>query len=59
MQVTVNGNPTLVLGAVGIPGAVDTYQVQFQVPSGTGSGGALLQVSAAWIAGPTVTIPIQ
>jgi len=59
IQVTVNGNPTLVLGAVGIPGAVDTYQVQFQVPSGTGSGGALLQVSAAWIAGPTVTIPIQ
>jgi uncharacterized protein (TIGR03437 family) len=59
MQVTVNGNPALVLGAVGFPGNADTYQVQFQVPSGTRSGGALLQVSAAWIAGPTVTIPIQ
>jgi hypothetical protein len=57
--VTVNGNPALVLGALGFPGDVDTYQLQFQVPSGTRSGGALLQVSAAWIAGPTVTIPIQ
>ena len=46
IQVTVNGNATLVLGAVGFPGAVDTYQVQFEVPAGTGSGGALLQVSA-------------
>jgi uncharacterized protein (TIGR03437 family) len=59
IQVMVGGNPALVLGAVGLPGKADTYQVQFQVPSGTGSGGALLQVSAAWIAGPTVTIPIQ
>jgi uncharacterized protein (TIGR03437 family) len=59
IQVIVSGNQALVLGAVGLPGKADTYQVQFQVPSGTGSGAALLQVSAAWIAGPTVTIPIQ
>ena len=59
IQVTVNGNAALVLVAVGFPGGVDTYQLQFQVPSETRSGGALLQVSAAWIEGPTVTIPIQ
>jgi uncharacterized protein (TIGR03437 family) len=58
VQVTVNGNPAQVL-AVGFPGSVDTYQIQFQVPSGTKTGGALVQLSAAWIGGPTVTIPIQ
>jgi uncharacterized protein (TIGR03437 family) len=51
VQVTVNGNPAQVLAAVGFPGSVDTYQVLFQVPSGTKTGGALVQVSAAWIAG--------
>jgi uncharacterized protein (TIGR03437 family) len=55
----VNGNPAEVLLAAGYPGAVDTYQVQFQVPSGTAAGTALVQVTAAWIPGPVVSIPIQ
>jgi uncharacterized protein (TIGR03437 family) len=59
VQVSVNGNAAVVLGAVGLPGAVDTYQVQFQLPSGTRTGAASIQVSAAWIAGSVVSIPIQ
>ena len=59
VQVTVNGNPATVLTAVGFPGRVDTYQVQFQVPPGTRPGAALVQVIAAWIPGPTVSIAIQ
>ena len=59
VEVTVNGAPAEVLDAVGFPGAVDGYQVNFRVPSGMTPGQARLQVSAAWIAGPEVTIPVQ
>ena len=59
VQVTVNGNNAQVIGAAGYPGAVDGYQVNFQVPSGATKGPGSVQVSAAWIAGPSVNIPIQ
>ncbi len=59
VQVSVNGSAAAVLAAVGVPGAVDTYQVQFQLPSGTRSGTALIQVTAGWIAGPAASISIQ
>ena len=59
VQVTVNGNNAQVIGAVGYPGAVDGYQVNFQVSPGTTKGPGSVQVSAAWIAGPSVNIPIQ
>lgn len=59
VQVTVNGNNAQVIGAVGYPGTLDGYQVNFQVPAGTAKGPASVQVSAAWIAGPAVNIPIQ
>jgi len=38
---------------------VDGYQVKFQVPSDTAKGTAIVQVTAAWIAGPAVGIPVQ
>ena len=57
--VTVNGQPAEVLAAVGLPGAVDGYKVNFRVPPGTAKGMATVQVSAAWITGPSVTIGIQ
>jgi len=47
------------LAAVGFPGAVDAYQVNFQVPPGTAKGPATVQLSAAWITGPAVTIQVQ
>jgi len=59
VQVTVNGKPAQVTAAVGFPGAVDGYQVNFQVPPDTPKGMASIQLSAAWIAGPEVRIAIQ
>ena len=35
-----------------------TYRVDFQVPSDATAGAATLQLIAAWIPGPTVTIPV-
>ena len=59
VDVTVNGKSADMLVAVGFPGAVDGYQVNFRVPSDTPKGAAVIQVSAAWIAGPAVSIPVQ
>jgi uncharacterized protein (TIGR03437 family) len=59
VDVTVNGKPAEVLGAVGYPGAVDGYQVNFRVPPDTGKGLAAIQVSAAWVAGTAVNITVQ
>jgi uncharacterized protein (TIGR03437 family) len=59
VDVTVNGKPADVLGAVGYPGAVDGYQVNFRVPPDTGKGLAAIQVSAAWVASTAVSITVQ
>ena len=59
VQVTVNGNAAELIGAVGFPGSVDTYQVNFRVPSDTQKGLATVQVSAAWVAGTPVSITVQ
>ena len=59
VAVTVNGQPAEVLGAVGYPGAVDGYQVNFRVPPNTVPGTATIQISAAWITGAAVKIAIQ
>ena len=59
VSVTVNGKSAEVLGAVGFPGAVDGYQVNFQVPSDTAHGTATIQITAAWIAGPPVQMVVQ
>jgi uncharacterized protein (TIGR03437 family) len=44
VEVTVNGKSAEVQSAVGFPGAVDGYQVNFRVPSDTGKGVATIQV---------------
>jgi hypothetical protein len=59
VQVTVNGEPTDVLAAVGYAGSVDGYQVNFRLPPDIAKGPAIVQVSAAWIPGAPVTIPVQ
>jgi|SRR5215471_2560940 len=59
VEVTVNGKAADILGAAGYPGAVDGYQVNFRVPPETTKGAAVIQVSAAWIAGTPVRIMIQ
>jgi uncharacterized protein (TIGR03437 family) len=59
IDVTVNGKSAEVLGAVGYPGASDGYQVNFRMPSDAAKGTATIQVSAAWIAGAPVSVPVQ
>jgi len=59
VDVTVNGQSVGTINAVGWPKLVDTYRVDFQVPAGTPAGTAAIQLSAAWILGPSVNIPIQ
>jgi uncharacterized protein (TIGR03437 family) len=59
IQVTVNGKTAEVVGAVGYPGSPDGYQVNFRVPPDASKGVAAIQVVAAWIAGPSVSIALQ
>ena len=58
-DVTVNGQSAKVLNKIGWPGQVDTYRLDFRVPDGTTTGMAAIQLTAAWIAGSSVNIPIQ
>src|SRR5215475_10232583 len=46
VELSVNGKPAEVLYAVGYPGAVDRYQVNFRVPDGTVAGLASVQLSS-------------
>jgi hypothetical protein len=57
--VTVNGSRAEVLAAVGYPGALDGYQVNFRVPPDAAKGSATVQISAAWVPGAPVGIVIQ
>jgi len=59
VSVTLNGTAVSTVQAVGYPGSVDGYQVNFQVPSASQSGNTVVQLSAAWIPSAPVTIPVQ
>ena len=59
VSVTVNGKAAKVVNAIGYPGTVDNYRVDFEVPAATAKGPATVQITAAWITGPAVTIAIQ
>jgi hypothetical protein len=59
VQVFINGKAGDVLYAGGYPGTVDSYQVNFRVPDGTAAGQASIQLTAAWIAGPSVNTAVQ
>jgi hypothetical protein len=59
IEVTVNGKAADVIGAVGYPGSVNGYQVNFRVPTDAQKGIASVLVIAAWISGPPVTLPVQ
>jgi hypothetical protein len=59
IEVTVNGKAADVIAAVGYPGSVNGYQVNFRVPTDAQNGTASVQVIAAWISGSPVTFPVQ
>jgi hypothetical protein len=56
---TVNGKAAEVLGAVGNPGSVDGYQINFRLPPDITKGQASIQVTAARIEGAAVSISVQ
>jgi len=59
LAVMINAKAAEVLGAVGYPGAVDAYQVNFRVPPDAAPGAATIQVIAAWITGSSVQVAVQ
>jgi len=59
LEVTVGGQPAEVRNAIGWPGQANVYRVDFRVPDGVKPGLASLSLTAAWIAGPEVKIPVQ
>jgi uncharacterized protein (TIGR03437 family) len=59
VEITVNGKPAEVLGAAGLPGAVDGYQVNFRVPADASKGTSVIQLRSAWVAGSPVSIAVQ
>lgn len=58
VQVLVNANLSELLYAGGYPGTVDYYQINFRVPEDTRTGQASIQLTAAWIAAPSVNIAV-
>ena len=59
IEVMVNGKSADVIGAVGYPGSMNGYQVNFRVPTDAQKGTTSVQVIAAWISGPPATFPVQ
>lgn len=59
IEVLVNGVSAPVSFAGGAPGSVGNYQVNFQIPDGAAPGDATVGLTAAFIPGPTVQIPIR
>jgi uncharacterized protein (TIGR03437 family) len=59
VQVVVNGRAVPAMYAGGYPGSVNGYQVNFRLPDDVASGVAALSLSAAWVPGSEVKIPVQ
>ena len=58
ISVLVNGQTAPVTQAIGYPGTVNQYLLYFNVPSGI-TGLASVQLTAAFLAGPGVYIPVR
>jgi len=59
IEVFVGDQSAEVLYAGGYPGTTSAYQVNFRMPPGIAPGMANLRMTAAWIGGSTVQIPVQ
>jgi uncharacterized protein (TIGR03437 family) len=59
VEATVNGKPAEVLNKIGWPGETDIYRVDIRVPADTAAGPAAIQITAAWIPGSAVSIPVR
>jgi hypothetical protein len=58
VDLTVNGQRAELINKLGWPGLVETYRLDFRVPDGMVPGTAAILLTAAWIAGPSVNIPV-
>ena len=59
VEVLVNGKSSAALNQIGVPGTTDPFRVDFRVPDDTQTGQATVQLSAAWVKGAAVHIPIR
>jgi uncharacterized protein (TIGR03437 family) len=59
IEAAVNGIDGQVISAIGWPGSMDLYRVDFRVPERVQPGAAKLRLTSAWIAADEVTIRIQ
>jgi hypothetical protein len=59
VTVVFNGKELPAINKIGWPAQRTLYRVDFQVPSDAVAGMATLQLIAAWIPGPVVTIPVS
>ena len=59
LDVTVNGQPAVIVNKLGWPGTTGAYRVDFRIPDGTVSGTATIQTSAAFIDGTPAQIPVR
>jgi hypothetical protein len=59
IDISIGGLPADVLYAGGYPGSTDGFQVNFRLPTGVKSGTHTLKLTAAFIPGSDVSIPIR
>jgi len=59
VEVTMNGKATQTANSIGWPETQGIYRTDFLVPAGTAPGLAAVGISAAWINGPEVKIPVR
>jgi uncharacterized protein (TIGR03437 family) len=59
VEVLVNGKAAPAINAIDLPGTNDIYHVAFRLPDDTTAGTASVQISAAWVKGSAVGIPIR
>lgn len=59
VEVTVSGKDAEVIHAIGWPDTSDLYRVAFRVPTELTPGMAGIRLTAGWIPGPEVKIPLQ
>jgi uncharacterized protein (TIGR03437 family) len=59
VEVHVAGVSAEVINQVGWPGTLDQYRIDFRLPASIGAGVVPMRLSAAWIPGPEVNIPVR
>lgn len=59
IEVLVDGTASPAINQVGFPGTTDNYRVDFRVPETAPSGMVAIRLSAAWVKGSEVRIPVQ